>query len=45
VSYGIIAAHGGEITVASHIGRGSVFSINLPLRPESAVLDTAGAVR
>ncbi len=45
VSYGIIAAHGGEITVASQVGHGSVFTINLPLRPESALLDNAGAMR
>ncbi len=44
VSYGIIVAHGGEITVASQVGRGSAFTISLPLRPEQAALESAGAV-
>lgn len=34
VSYGIIAAHGGEISVASELGHGTTFSITLPLRAD-----------
>lgn len=36
VSYGIIASHGGEITVASELGRGSTFAITLPVRLEAS---------
>ncbi|MER3427895.1 MAG: hypothetical protein C4334_07315 [Pyrinomonas sp.] len=31
ISYGIIERHGGQIEVASEVGRGSVFTITLPL--------------
>ncbi|MEE4242672.1 MAG: ATP-binding protein [Desulfopila sp.] len=31
VSYGIIAAHGGEITVSSRINEGTTFTVRLPL--------------
>lgn len=40
VSYGIIHAHGGEITVQSTVGRGSVFTISLPVRHEASVYPT-----
>ena len=36
VSYGIIAGHGGEITVTSELGRGSTFAITLPVRSEAS---------
>ena len=45
VSYGIIAAHGGEITVASQTGRGSVFSITLPCRRGAALTDATAGIR
>ncbi len=35
VAYGIIAAHNGEITVSSELGKGAVFSIYLPEFVES----------
>lgn len=41
VSYGIIAGHGGEITVSSEPGEGSVFSITLPRRPAAAGAESA----
>jgi len=41
VSYGIVAAHGGEITVRSQHGAGSVFTISLPVRSGAAWGETA----
>jgi signal transduction histidine kinase len=37
VSYGIIHAHGGEITVQSTLGQGSVFTITVPRRAEQPI--------
>jgi len=37
VSYGIVAQHGGRIDVRSEVGRGTVFTIRLPVRSQSAV--------
>lgn len=45
VSYGIIAGHGGEITVASELGRGTTFTITLPVRLEAGRAGTHGLMR
>jgi signal transduction histidine kinase len=34
VSYGIVRNHGGDITVKSDIGKGTVFTITLPVTPK-----------
>ena len=36
VSHGIVKAHGGAIQVQSEVGRGTVFSIHLPLSDSAA---------
>ena len=36
VSYGIVKAHGGEISVASHAGVGTTFRVTLPMEPVAA---------
>jgi signal transduction histidine kinase len=35
ISYEIVQRHGGEITVRSEVGRGTVFSVFLPLPPRT----------
>src|SRR5262249_54005706 len=39
ISYGIIQDHGGTIEVDSTVGRGTCFTIRLPLRPNPAPKD------
>ncbi|MBI4872054.1 MAG: HAMP domain-containing protein [Candidatus Riflebacteria bacterium] len=41
VSYGIVREHGGRITVSSEVGRGSTFTLHLPLSPPTR---TTGSV-
>jgi signal transduction histidine kinase len=43
VSYGIVAEHGGRITVASKVGAGTTFTIILPLKAEERTPAPAAA--
>jgi two-component system NtrC family sensor kinase len=44
VSYAIVRAHGGQISVDSHVGLGTVFTILLPTRQSGTiVVDTVGS--
>lgn len=45
VSYGIVAAHNGEISVTSDPTRGTVFTITLPTRAGAPVAETAREMR
>jgi two-component system, NtrC family, sensor kinase len=45
VSYGIITSYGGEISVTSDLGRGSVFTIVLPAQRDSARAEATSQVR
>ena len=41
VSLGIVEKHGGQILVSSEVGKGSVFTISLPLAREPVAVETA----
>jgi len=44
VSYGIIKKHGGNIYVQSSVGKGTTFTVKLPVEPEPKIELAAGAV-
>jgi PAS domain S-box-containing protein len=43
LSYGIVQRHGGRIEVASELGKGTRFTVHLPVLPEKAALKAAVA--
>lgn len=44
LSQNLVAAHGGEITVASEVGRGSTFTVSLPIPQETTKFSHGQAV-
>jgi two-component system OmpR family sensor kinase len=44
ISQWIVQAHGGTLTVQSRLGRGSVFTVNLPVVPVAAAATAAPLV-
>jgi signal transduction histidine kinase len=45
ISQWIVQAHGGTITVQSRLGRGSLFSVVLPVEPRDAALEATESGR
>lgn len=40
ISYGIVESHGGEITVESEVGKGTIFTVKVPIKmPDEATAE------